>query len=141
MLSALLFPDSPSPSVAVFQPAVAPARWFFRLPSQLGDVKRCTTVTEQRSRSFGEIVGSCVAMTIRAPRCLWRRIVDKSESVRVWLSALSVMNLWASSRAITRPMSSEGCSRNKFRQMLNSEHADSAVTQGQDKSTMVNCPA
>jgi hypothetical protein len=43
----------------------APAICHWRVRSQSGEVKRCTIVTEHRSSSFGETVGSCVAMIIR----------------------------------------------------------------------------
>ena len=51
----------------------------------------------------------------------------------------SILTLWASSSAMTRPQVML-CSRNKLRHMLNSEQAVSGETQGQERSTMVNNP-
>lgn len=124
------------PFLAVTQ-LEAPARCFLRTCNHSGDVKRCTMVTEHKSSNRGEIVGSCVEMKTRAPRCRWRRIIESRDSVKVWHSALSVMYLWASSKATTRPIS-VFCSRNRLKQMLKSEHAVSAVTHGHDKSTIVS---
>lgn len=54
---------SPSKSVA------AAARCVRRLRSHSGDVKRCTIVTEDKSKSPEEMDGSRVEMMMRAPRC------------------------------------------------------------------------
>jgi hypothetical protein len=44
-------------------------------------------VTEERSRRAGEIVGSCVEITMRAPRWRCRRIVESKVPVSVFASA------------------------------------------------------
>ena len=52
----------------------------------------------------------------------------------------NVFTLCASSKAITRP-TSVFCSRKRERHMLNRAHALSAVTQGQERSSIVRVPA
>lgn len=61
--------------------AEAAAKCLLRVWSHAGDVNLCTSVIEQRSRSCGEIVGSCVAMMMRHARCLCSRTTLIRESV------------------------------------------------------------
>ncbi len=94
---------------------------------------------EQRSSSFGDIVGSCVETITRVPMWRWRRMVERRDSVKRAHSAVSVIYLCASSRATIRPIFAS-CSRNRLRQILKSAQAVSAVMHGQDKSMIVNDP-
>lgn len=61
--------------------SAAGTRCAFIVLNQSGDVNRWTRVKEHRSRSLGDIVGSCVAIIIRHPLCRWRRITDNKDSV------------------------------------------------------------
>lgn len=94
---------------------------------------------EQRSNRLGDTVGSCVDIMILVPLWRWRRIADKRDSVKTLLSLVLFMYLCDSSSATTRPKS-VFCSRKRLRHISNKEHACSAVTHGQDRSTMVSWP-
>lgn len=59
----------------------APAMCPLMALNQAGEVKRWTMVALQRSRRDGETVGSCVAITTRAPRWRCWRMIDRSVSV------------------------------------------------------------
>lgn len=72
--------------------AAAGNRCALIVRNQSGDVKRWTSVKEHRSRSFGEMVGSCVAIIILHPLCRWRRITDNKESVSFEAPMDSTMN-------------------------------------------------
>lgn len=60
--------------------------------NQSGDVNRWTRVKEQRSRSLGDIVGSCVAIITLHALCRWSRITDSKESVSLDAPEESAMN-------------------------------------------------
>lgn len=66
---------------AVSETSDTPARCFCRARSHSGEVKRWTMVTEHKSRSLGEMVGSWVEMMIRAARWRWSRMVTSRFSV------------------------------------------------------------
>lgn len=51
-------------------------------------------VMEQRSRSEGEMVGSCVEMKTRVPMWRWRRMEERSVSVRLAASGVEFMYCW-----------------------------------------------
>ena len=72
--------------------AAAAAKWCFNVWSQSGELKRCTRVIVQRSRRRGEMVGSCVAMTIRQARWRWSRTAAKRELVSLLAAVESFMN-------------------------------------------------
>ena len=46
---------------------------------------------EQRSRSAGDMVGSCVEMKTRAPRWRWRRIEERRVLVKFVASVVEFM--------------------------------------------------
>jgi hypothetical protein len=60
----------------------AAAKWPFKLRSHSGEVKRWAMVTEQRSSSAVDIVGSCVEIMMRQPRWRWSRMTESNVSVR-----------------------------------------------------------
>ena len=115
------------------------AIWRFRTLSHCGDVKRWTMVKEDRSSSFGEIVGSWVEMMTRAPRWRCNRMVESNDSVKVEASSEESMYLCASSNATTLPTRGS-FSRKMLRQILKMLQATLDVMQGHERSTIVRAP-
>lgn len=90
-ISLIIEPEAEDSSAAAEATAAGP-RCALIVLNQSGDVNRWTRVKEQRSRSLGEIVGSCVAMMIRHALCRCRRMADNKASVSLAAPEDSPMN-------------------------------------------------